>query len=104
MRGALRLAATAGVAAAVVVAGAAALTGVAGAARPEPDGSAATAPDGASRLVAAAARDLGLTTDQVRTRFARDAAAGRTLAGLRDRLAGSYAGGWVTGTDGSLVV
>jgi streptogrisin C len=84
---------------AIVAAGAGAVTGVAAAA-PTPPRPA----DGPSRLVAAAARDLGLTPEQVRTRFARDAAAARTLAALRERLADAYAGGWVTGDAGALVV
>jgi streptogrisin C len=48
-------------------------------------------------MLSAAQRDLGLTADQARARFARDAAAGRSVAALRARLGERYAGGWVAG-------
>jgi streptogrisin C len=74
------------------------MLGVTGGAAGTASANAGTAAERA--MLAAAGRDLGLTPDQARVRFARDAAAARTLAALRSRLGDVYAGGWVTaGTD-----
>ncbi|ALO12953.1 Putative serine protease [Streptomyces venezuelae] len=84
-------------------------------------GTATAAPDGkpaaktAARTLATAAaqpellsamqRDLGLTRPQALTRLANEAEAGATAAGLRQSLAGAFAGAWVDGAEsGTLTV
>ncbi|MFF8293496.1 carbohydrate-binding protein [Streptomyces sp. NPDC016309] len=54
-------------------------------------------------VVDAMRRDLGLTADQARRRLVNEAEAGALAAGLRQRLAASFAGAWVEGPASSVL-
>ncbi|GII90030.1 S1 family peptidase [Sinosporangium siamense] len=65
------------------------------------NGSALKPPPG---MIEAMERDLGLTADQAATRLANEERASRTEPGLRKKLKKDFAGAWLTGATGALVV
>ncbi|MBB4968583.1 carbohydrate-binding protein [Saccharothrix violaceirubra] len=57
-----------------------------------------------SAMIAAMARDFGITTDQARDRLVREDAASRTEGDLKAKLGPAYAGAWLNGDASQLTV